>query len=81
MTLRSKLLLAQVPIALSLVVVGFAARSTIAALDHNAQDILKDNYLSVLAAQRMRDAADAMARAALAHALEQLGPGAKEMRP
>jgi signal transduction histidine kinase len=80
MTLRSKLLLAQLPIALSLVMVGLAARSTIAALDHNAQDILKDNYLSVLAAQRMRDAADAMSRAALAHALQQPGPGAKEMQ-
>lgn len=68
MSLRGKLLLAQVPLALSLVVVGVAARSTVTALAHNAQDILKDNYLSVLAAERMRDAADAMARTALAHA-------------
>jgi hypothetical protein len=71
MTLRSKLLLAQVPLALSLVVVGVASRSTVSALSNNAQYILKDNYLSVLAAQRMRDAADAMARDALAHARSQ----------
>jgi signal transduction histidine kinase len=60
-------LLAQLPLALSLVVVGVASRKSITALDHNAQYILKDNYLSVLAAQRMRDAADALARASLAH--------------
>ncbi|HEX8950973.1 MAG TPA: HAMP domain-containing protein, partial [Polyangia bacterium] len=64
MTLRRKLLLAQLPLALSLVVVGVASRKTIDALDRNSQNILKDNHLSVLAAQRMRDAADALGRAA-----------------
>jgi len=70
-TLRTKLLLAQLPLALSLVVIGVVSRQTIGALDRNAQDILKDNYLSVLAAQRIRDAADALARAALHHARDQ----------
>ncbi|MGZ3427286.1 MAG: ATP-binding protein [Polyangia bacterium] len=65
MTLRTKLLLAQLPLALSLLVVGVASRKTIDALDRNSQNILKDNHLSVLAAQRMRDAADALGRAAL----------------
>ena len=67
MTLRTKLLLAQLPLALALVAVGIVSRQTLGALDHNAQAILKDNYQSVLAAQRMRDAADALERAGLAH--------------
>jgi signal transduction histidine kinase len=69
-TLRTRLLLAQLPLALALVVIGVLSRQTIGALDRNAQDILKDNYLSVLAAQRIRDAADALARVALHHARE-----------
>jgi signal transduction histidine kinase len=69
--LRSKLLLAQVPLALSLILVGYLSRRTITTLDHYAQDILKDNYLSVLAAQRMRDAADGLMELAANHALGQ----------
>jgi signal transduction histidine kinase/HAMP domain-containing protein len=68
--------LAQLPLALSLLVVGAVSRRTVTQLDRNSQDILKDNYLSVLAAQRMRDSADAMARAALAHAAERALPAA-----
>ena len=65
MTLRSKLLLAQLPLALALVLVGVrVAPAPIASLDQRSQDILKDNHQSVLAAQRMRDAADALARQA-----------------
>jgi signal transduction histidine kinase len=60
--LRSKLLLAQLPLALALALVGFLARRTMARIDHYSQDILKDNYQSVLAAQHMRDAADTMFR-------------------
>src|SRR5262249_33650818 len=67
-TVRTKLLLAQLPLALSLLVVGAVSRRTIGELGHNAEDILKDNYLSVLAAQRVRDAADTMADVALMHA-------------
>ncbi len=88
MTLRRKLLLAQLPLALSLLVVGLVSRRTVASLDHNAQDILKDNYLSVLAAQRMRDALDALpdatARADFEHNLRfqednVTEPGEREM--
>jgi signal transduction histidine kinase/HAMP domain-containing protein len=68
MSLRQKLLLAQLPLALSLIIAGWVARRTVAALEFNAQDILKDNYLSVVAAQRIRDAADDLADAALLHA-------------
>jgi two-component system, NtrC family, sensor histidine kinase KinB len=67
-TVRTKLLLAQLPLALSLLVLGAVSRRTVAALGHNAEDILKDNYLSVLAAQRVRDAADTMADVALMRA-------------
>lgn len=69
MSLRGKLLLAQLPLAFSLLVVAVVSRRTVTALDHNAQEILQDNYQSVLAAQRMRDSADALGRAALAKAL------------
>ncbi len=65
MTVRTKLLLAQLPLALSLIVVGIVSRNTVDRLSHNAQYILKDNYLSVLATQRIRDAADTLAGAAL----------------
>jgi signal transduction histidine kinase len=67
-TLRQKLMLAQLPLALSLVVVSVVARRTATQLAHSSQDILKDNYLSVVAAQRMHDAAERLAEAALAHA-------------
>jgi two-component system, NtrC family, sensor histidine kinase KinB len=60
MRLRSKLLLAQLPLALALVLVGYGSRRTILAMDHSSQDILKDNYASIVAAQHMRDAADAL---------------------
>jgi two-component system, NtrC family, sensor histidine kinase KinB len=63
MTLRVKLLLAQLPLALSLVVVGVASRAAIGALDRSSRNILSDNQLSVRAAQRMRDDADALGRA------------------
>ena len=66
MTLRGKLLLAQLPLALSLVVVGSVSRHTVAQMGHESQQILKHNHLSVLAAQRMRDAAEARAHAAMA---------------
>jgi NtrC-family two-component system sensor histidine kinase KinB len=67
-TLRSKLLLAQLPLAFSLLLVGAVARRTVAALDRNSQGILKDNYRSVLAAEHMRDSAEAMAQSARAQA-------------
>jgi len=68
MRLRSKLLLAQLPLALALVLVGYGSRRTIGAMDRSSQDILKDNYLSVVAAQHMRNAADGLDRLAATHA-------------
>jgi two-component system, NtrC family, sensor histidine kinase KinB len=62
MTLRSKLLLAQLPLAIALVVVAVVSRGTFTSLDRHSQTILKDNHASVLGAQRMHDSADELAR-------------------
>jgi NtrC-family two-component system sensor histidine kinase KinB len=77
MRLRSKLLLAQLPLALALVLVGFASRRTTATMSRYSQDILKDNHQSVLAAQHMRDAADELGRLAARHALGAGEPDAR----
>jgi len=56
MNLRGKLLLAQAPLALALAVVGILATATVSSLGRHADAILKDNYRSVLAIQRMQEA-------------------------
>ena len=56
MTLRTKLLLAQAPLAIVLVLVCILSVVTISSLGSHSQTILKDNYRSVLAAQRMKEA-------------------------
>jgi two-component system, NtrC family, sensor histidine kinase KinB len=69
MRLRTKLLLAQVPLALALLVLGIIAITTIGRLGLSSERILKDNYRSVLAAQRMKEAIERMDSAALFIAL------------
>src|SRR5512137_2681038 len=69
MTLRRQLLLAQVPLAAALLVVGVASLRTVSFLGDSSETILQDNYRSVLAAQRMGDALDGLDRAALLRAL------------
>ncbi len=69
MTLRSKLLLAQLPFAAALLVLGVIAARSVSHLGRNAELILKDNYRSVLAAERMMAMAEKLDRAALAQAL------------
>ena len=71
MTLRRRLLLAQVPLAAALLVVGVASVRTVAFLGDSSETILQDNYRSVLAAQRMGDALDGLDREALLRALGQ----------
>lgn len=56
MTFRTKMLLAQAPMGLGLAFVGLAAVMAISSLGVHSQIILKDNYRSVLAAQRMKEA-------------------------
>ncbi len=60
MTLRTKLLLAQAPLAIVLVLVCILSVVTISSLGSHSQTILKDNYRSVLAAQRMEEAIERM---------------------
>jgi two-component system, NtrC family, sensor histidine kinase KinB len=65
MTLRTRLLLAQGPLALALLLVGVLAVATLADLGKSGQRILADNYRSVLAAQRMKEAIERIDSAAL----------------
>jgi len=65
MNLYKKLLLAQAPIALALALVGIFSVFVISHLGSHSQSILKDNYRSVLAAQRMKEAIERMDSGAL----------------
>ena len=65
MTLRTKLLLAQVPLGLALALVCILSVVMIASLGSHSQSILKDNYRSVLAAQRMKESIERLDSAAL----------------
>lgn len=65
MTLRVKLLLAQLPLVLALVLVGVVSAMRIDTLAETSTTILRDNYRSVLAAQRMKESAERMDSAAL----------------
>ena len=65
MSLRAKLLLAQAPLLLALVVVAVVASLTAMELGRGSQAILSDNYRSVLAGQRMLEFAERMNNASL----------------
>lgn len=69
MTLRRRLLLAQIPLAAALILVGAVSLRTVSFLGDSSETILQDNYRSVLAAQRMGDALDALDREALLRAI------------
>ncbi len=56
MTLRAKLLLAQAPLGVALALVCILSVVMISSLGSHSQTILKDNYRSVLAMQRMKEA-------------------------
>jgi len=64
MSLRVKLLLAQAPLVVALALVGVLATATISSLGKHSQGILKDNYRSVLASQRMKESIERMQDAA-----------------
>ena len=55
MTLRGKLVLAQSPLAIALVIVGVVSAVVTTRLGERSRLILADNYRSVLAAQRMKE--------------------------
>jgi two-component system, NtrC family, sensor histidine kinase KinB len=65
MNLYRKLLLAQAPLALALAIMGVFSVLVVSYLGRHSQTILKDNYRSVLAAQRMKEAAERMDSGAL----------------
>ena len=71
MTLRTRLLLSQLPLAAGLALLGFVALRTLDTLGRSSQRILQDNYRSVLAAQRMKDALERVDSAALFRAAGQ----------
>jgi NtrC-family two-component system sensor histidine kinase KinB len=64
-TLRTKLLLAQAPLLAALIFVGAVGSLTARELGRGAKAILSDNFRSVLAAQRIADAAARIDSAAL----------------
>ncbi|MBS1153097.1 MAG: sensory box histidine kinase, partial [Myxococcaceae bacterium] len=65
MMLRTRLLIAQLPIAVSLAVIGVLAVLTVGDLGRAGQDILSANYRSVLAAQRMKESLERIDSATL----------------
>ncbi|HEY7163956.1 MAG TPA: ATP-binding protein [Candidatus Binatia bacterium] len=84
MSLRTKLLLAQAPMALILVIISGLSVWMVSNLGSHSQTILKDNYRSVLAAQRMKEAIERMDSAGLfivAGRVDKGGPQAAQYRP
>jgi NtrC-family two-component system sensor histidine kinase KinB len=65
MNLRTKLLLAQAPLGIVLALVCVLSVVMISSLGSHSQTILKDNYRSVLAAQRIKESIERMDSAAL----------------
>ncbi|HLY09737.1 MAG TPA: ATP-binding protein [Planctomycetota bacterium] len=67
MSLRTKLLLAQSPLAIAMAILGIIALRSNAELARRTQEILKDNYRSVVAAQRMKESIERMDSGAMFH--------------
>ncbi|HEX2570470.1 MAG TPA: ATP-binding protein [Polyangia bacterium] len=65
MNLRTKLLLAQVPLIAGLIALGVTGRAATTTLGRSSELILKDNYRSVLAAERMKEAIERIDSASL----------------
>ncbi len=66
MKLRSKLLLAQLPLVLALLISGFVGTRVTSSLGEASQNILRDNYRSAgVAAQRMKESIERVDSAAL----------------
>lgn len=64
-SVRGKLLLGQLPLLLALLGLTVFALATVSSIGDSAQNILQDNYRSVLAAQRMKEAIERMDSGAL----------------
>jgi two-component system, NtrC family, sensor histidine kinase KinB len=79
--LRTKLLLAQAPLAAGLALVGLVALNTLHTLGRSSQRILQDNFRSVLAEQRMMEAAERIDSAALFRAAGRADKGDAQAAP
>ncbi|HXN82662.1 MAG TPA: PAS domain-containing sensor histidine kinase, partial [Myxococcales bacterium] len=64
MSLKAKLLAAQLPLVLGLLLLGGTAVRIIGQLGLSSQHILQDNYRSILAAERMKEALERIDSAA-----------------
>lgn len=60
MTLRGKLLLAQAPLLVALLFLSVLSLVTVSSIGGSAQSILRENYRSVLSAQRMKESVERM---------------------
>jgi signal transduction histidine kinase len=75
-TLKAKLLLAQAPLALALVLLGLFSGGVTTRLGEQARLVLADNYRSVLAAERMKESIERLNSAALFRLTEHPGASA-----
>jgi two-component system, NtrC family, sensor histidine kinase KinB len=71
--LRAKLFVAQLPLIGALLVSGIAGGLFLRSLGASAQNILQDNYRSILAAQRMKESAERIDSAVLFWLLDERG--------
>jgi len=78
--LRGKILVAELPLAACLALVAFLAVETISSLGLRSDLILRDNYRSVLAAQRMIEAIDQINSGALLAIVGEQDPEAAAQR-
>ena len=81
MRLQTRLLLTMVPLVAGLVVVGLVSLRTFDALGRSSQRILQDNYRSVLAAQRMKEAGERIDSAAVFRAAGRADKGSAQAPP
>jgi NtrC-family two-component system sensor histidine kinase KinB len=79
--LRAKLAWAEAPLVLALVLVGVVSALVIARLGEHSRLILADNYRSVLAAQRMKEALERMDSLALFTLAGHLEPASTALPP
>jgi two-component system, NtrC family, sensor histidine kinase KinB len=77
-TLRTKLLLAQAPLGAAIVALGMVSVVTVTSVGETSGRILKDNYRSVLAMQRMKESIERLDSAALFLVAGQLDKGAAQ---
>jgi signal transduction histidine kinase len=74
-SLRTRLVLAQAPLVLALAGLAVVATSSLGELGRRAEHILRDNYASVLAAQRIKESAERIDSAVLFLAAGRDGEG------